>query len=150
MGRPMKFAWLAVARSAKAALILQILCAASTVRAQELPSGPISLANGAVVIGTDIAATVTPQDDTDGAWFNYTDYEHNALRLFRAAISADVRLNDHVSFLTELRSENGDALKPYALYVRMRPWRSRPIDIQAGRIPPTFGAFPRREYGAGN
>ena len=25
-----------------------------------------------------------------------------------------------------------------------------PIDIQAGRIPPTFGAFARREYGAGN
>ena len=59
-------------------------------------------------------------------------------------------MNDHVSFLTELRSENGDALKPYALYVRLRPWRSRPIDIQAGRIPPIFGAFPRREYGAGN
>ena len=41
-------------------------------------------------------------------------------------------------------------VKPYALYVRVRPWRDRPIDIQAGRIPPTFGAFARRDYGAGN
>ncbi len=41
-------------------------------------------------------------------------------------------------------------LHPYALYVRVRPWRDRPIDIQAGRIPPTFGAFARRDYGAGN
>ena len=131
-------------------IALVLLCAAPAARAQELPSGPVSLAHGRIVIGTDVSMSWTPQDDTDGAWFNYTDYEHNALRLFRAAISADVRLNDHVSFLTELRSENGDALKPYALYVRMRPWRSRPIDIQAGRIPPTFGAFPRREYGAGN
>ncbi len=86
----------------------------------------------------------------DGAWFNYTDYEHNALRLFRIGVTADVRLTDRVSILTEIRSENGDAVKPYALYVRVRPWRDRPIDIQAGRIPPTFGAFARRDYGAGN
>ena len=93
---------------------------------------------------------MTPQDDTDGAWFNYTDYEHNALRLFRVGVTADVRLTDRVSVLTEIRSENGDSIKPYALYVRVRPWRDRPIDIQAGRIPPTFGAFARRDYGAGN
>jgi hypothetical protein len=131
-------------------IALLLLCAVPAARAQELPSGPVSLAHGRIVIGTDLSMSWTPQDDTDGAWFNYTDYEHNALRLFRAAMTADVRLNDHVSFLTEIRSENGDALKPYALYVRLRPWRSRPIDIQAGRIPPIFGAFPRREYGAGN
>ena len=110
----------------------------------------MSLANGMVVIGTDVSISLTPQDDTDGAWFNYTDYEHNALRLFRVGVTADVRLTDRVSVLTEIRSENGDAVKPYALYVRVRPWRDRPIDIQAGRIPPTFGAFARREYGAGN
>ena len=101
-------------------------------------------------IGTDISLAFTPQDDTDGAWFNYTDYEHNALRLFRVGVDADMRLTDRVSVLTEIRSENGDAIKPYALYVRVRPWRDRPIDIQAGRIPPTFGAFARRDYGAGN
>ena len=103
-----------------------------------------------VVIGTDLSISLTPQDDTDGAWFNYTDYEHNALRLFRVAVNADVRLTDRVSVLTEIRSENGDNVKPYALYVRVRPWRDRPIDIQGGRIPPTFGAFARRDYGAGN
>ncbi len=103
-----------------------------------------------VVIGTDVSVALTPQDDTDGAWFNYTDYEHNALRLFRVGVTADVRLSDRVSVLTEIRSENGDALEPYALYLRVRPWRDRPIDIQGGRIPPTFGAFARRDYGAGN
>ena len=50
----------------------------------------------------------TPQDDTDGAWFNYTDYEHNALRLFRLAVNADVRVTDQISVLAEIRSENGD------------------------------------------
>ena len=43
-----------------------------------------------------------------------------------------------------------NSVTPYALYVRVHPWRDRPIDIQAGRIPPTFGAFARRDYGAGN
>src|SRR5688572_17114409 len=136
----MKLAW----------LVLLVVCIAPSARAQELPTGPLSFANGAVVIGTDISISLTPQDDTDGAWFNYTDYEHNALRLFRVGVNADVRLTDRVSVLTEIRSENGDNVKPYALYVRVRPWRDRPIDIQGGRIPPTFGAFARRDYGAGN
>src|SRR5687767_3365347 len=133
-----------------AALTVLAVCVAASAPAQELPTGPLSFANGAVVIGTDISISLTPQDDTDGAWFNYTDCEHNALRLFRVGVTADVRVTDRISILTEIRSENGDAVKPYALYARVRPWRSRPIDIQAGRIPPTFGAFARREYGAGN
>jgi hypothetical protein len=55
-----------------------------------------------------------------------------------------------VSVLTEIRSENGERPEPYALYLRLRPWRDRAHDIQAGRIPPTFGSFARRDYGAGN
>ena len=137
------------ARRAKTAVFL-VLCAIAPARAQELPSGPVSLAGGMVVIGADVSVAMTPQDDSDGAWFNYTDYEHNALRLFRLGVNADVRITDRLSILTEVRSENGDELKPYALYARVRPWRDRPIDIQAGRIPPIFGAFARREYGAGN
>ena len=134
----------------KSAWLVVVLCTASGASAQELPSGPVSLAGGRVVLGTDVSIAVTPQDDTDGAWFNYTDYEHNALRLFRVGVSADIRVTDRVSVLTEIRSENGDEIEPYALYVRVRPFRDRPIDIQGGRIPPTFGAFARRDYGAGN
>ena len=134
----------------RVALLLLCLGAARAAGAQDTLSGPLSIAGGRVVVGTDVSIAFTPQDDTDGAWFNYTDYEHNALRLFRLAVNADVRVTDQISVLTEIRSENGDGVKPYALYVRVRPWRNRPIDIQAGRIPPTFGAFARREYGAGN
>jgi hypothetical protein len=124
--------------------------AATSSAAQDLPSRPISFANGRVAIGAEVSFSVTPQEDEDGAWFNYTDYEHSALRLFRAGLTAEVRMMDSLSILTEIRSENGESVKPYALFVRFRPWRTRPFDIQAGRIPPTFGAFARRDYGSGN
>jgi hypothetical protein len=123
---------------------------AAPIQAQDLPYGPITLGSGRVTLGTEISISTTPQDDTDGAWFNYTDYEHNALRLMRLGVTADVRVTRRVSLLTEIRTENGGSIEPYALYVRVRPWRDRPLDIQAGRIPPTFGAFSRRNYAAGN
>jgi hypothetical protein len=130
-------------------LLMVVAWAPASAGAQDLPSAPVSLAGGRITLGTDMSISATPQDD-DEAWFNYTDYEHNALRLFRLGVTADVRITDRVSFLTEIRSENGDAVTPYALYVRVRPWRNRGIYIQAGRIPPTFGAFSRRDYGSGN
>ena len=121
-----------------------------SVYAQDLPSSPVSLAGGRIVLGGDLSFSTTPQDDADGAWFNYTDYAHNTLRLSRVGVTADLRLTDRLSFLAEIRSENGDAVRPYALFARVHPWKGRAIDIQAGLIPPTFGAFSRRIYGDGN
>jgi hypothetical protein len=36
------------------------------------------------------------------------------------------------------------------LFARFRPWRDTALDIQAGLIPPVFGAFSRRAYGTDN
>ena len=130
--------------------LLALLCGAASADAQDLPSRPLSLAGGRVTLGADLTVSATAQDDGEGAWFNYTDYEHNALELVRLGVTAEVRVSDRLSVLTDVRSENGDAVKAYALYVRIRPWRDRPLDIQAGRIPHTFGAFSRRDYGAAN
>ena len=58
----------------------------------------------------------------------------------------EVKAGDRVSVLAEIRSENGGLPDPYALYVRVRPWLTHGFDIQAGRVPPTFGAFARRHY----
>ena len=52
--------------------------------------------------------------------------------------------------LTEFRSEDVERVRTYALYVRVRPWKKVPFDIQAGRIPPVFGVFGRHSYGADN
>ena len=46
-------------------------------RAQSLPSEPIVIGDGRLTIGGDAAVTSAPQDP---GFFNYTDYEHSALR----------------------------------------------------------------------
>jgi len=115
--------------------------------AQALPSEPVALAGGKVTLGGDISASIAP-DDT--GFFNYTDYEHSALRLFRADLTASITLNRHFAVLGEIRDENIDTLHAYALYLRIRPWVDHAVDIQAGRVPPTFGAFARRVYAADN
>lgn len=115
--------------------------------AQTLPDGPIVLADGRVTFGGDVSLTVGPEDP---GFFNYTDYEHSALRMLRVDFSGLVKAGEHVSFLGEIRTENVDTVEPYALYVRIRPWTGRNFDIQAGRLPPTFGAFGRRTYAPDN
>jgi hypothetical protein len=100
-----------------------------------------------VTLGGDLSITVGPHDP---GFFNYTDYERSNLRLFRGDLTAAVKVGERVTVLGALRSENGASIRPQALYVRVRPWTARAIDIQAGRIPPTFGAFARRVYATDN
>ena len=65
-------------------------------------------------------------------------------------VSAEIRANDHVQVLGEVRLDQGRVLEAYGLFVRVRPWPARRFDIQAGRIPPTFGAMSRTAYGSSN
>jgi hypothetical protein len=116
-------------------------------RAQTVPSEPIVLAGGRLTLGGDVAASFAPRDP---GYFNYTDYEHSALRLLRIDVTAALKAGDHFSILGDVRSENVGRLRPYALYVRIRPWTDRAFDIQVGRVPPTFGAFARRTYASDN
>lgn len=116
--------------------------------AQTLPSSPLVVGDGQFVIGGDVAMTLGERDEI--GWFNYTDYERNALRLFRVGLAGEWRPATKLAVLAELRSENLDDLRLSAAYVRFRPWERWPVDVQAGRIPPTFGAFGRRVYGSGN
>lgn len=114
---------------------------------QALPTEPVSLADGRVVLGAEVTATVAA---TDPGFFNYTDYEYSALRNLRMGLSARVRASRWLQVLGELRLDHGDQFQPFALYLRIRPWPERRFAIQAGRIPPTFGALGRGAYGTGN
>jgi len=141
-----------------------VLCARAAA-AQVLQGQPIVLGNGAVTLSGDFSAS-TGLDDP--GFYNYTDYQStdaaqelesadSSLRRVRAALSGRVKAGDHFSFLGELRIQSAGSSQIWdsrpeasALYVRIRPWVDRALDIQVGRIPPTFGAFGRRPYTSDN
>jgi hypothetical protein len=142
----------------RAALIAAIaLGGAASAVAQGLPSEPVSFAGGRVTISGDATVSLAPEDT---GFFNYTDYDHSALRLFRVDLMTSVALNPHFTVLSELRDEvglfaqssdeNPNTFRAYALYLRIRPWIDRAVDVQVGRVPPTFGAFARRVYANDN
>jgi hypothetical protein len=126
--------------------------------AQVLPSEPLIFGNGWLTVGGDLSATAScasvkgasARCTPDTGYFNYTDYEQSVLRMLIVSVSAAVRAGNRVSVLSEVRSENGRLPEPYALYVRVTPFPSRGFAIQAGRVPPTFGAFARRRYATDN
>jgi hypothetical protein len=115
--------------------------------AQLLPTEPISVGDGRVVVGAEMTATYAGEDL---GFFNYTDYEYSAVRNVRLGVGAQVRANRWLQVLGELRVEHGDHFQPYAIYARIKPWANRRFDIQAGRLPPAFGAFGRSSYGTAN
>src|SRR5688572_31500523 len=130
-------------------LAFALLVGATAIRAsaQSLPEKPISIAVGHLILSAEITATIAP---VDPGFFNYTSYEFSAFRNLRMGVSAEVRANEHVQLLTEVRFDQGRVLEAYGLFVRVRPWPARRFDIQVGRIPPTFGAMSRTAYGSSN
>jgi hypothetical protein len=132
--------------------LLLVLALPGIAVAQSWTDETPSLAGGRVTLGGEVTVTASPEDD---GRFNYTDYERNALQLIRVGLTAAVRPVEQIALVTELRAEGDTSggpwtATPYALYVRVRPWRDRSFDIQAGRIPPVFGVAGRRAYANDN
>ncbi len=75
--------------------------------AQGLPTEPVSLGDGRMVIGAEVSATMASEDP---GFFNYTDYEYSALRNFRLGVTAQVRASRRLQFLGEVRVDHGDRL----------------------------------------
>jgi hypothetical protein len=128
-----------VRRRVAAACAALGVCLVGVARAGE----PVTLLGGRVTLGGEVSGTIAPEYE---GWFNYSDYGTSTLRLFRLDLAAEARLLPFASVLLDLRSDNLEAPRVYALYLRLRPWAGREIDLQAGLVPPVFGAFPRRRY----
>ena len=134
-------------RAFRAAACLAALLIATRAAAQTIPSEPLTFGDGRVVVSGDAAVAFAPKDD---GFFNYSNYEQTTLRQIRFGMTASIRVSDRISVLGELRSENFEYVTPFALYARIRPLANRRLDVQIGRIPPTFGSFSRRSYGHDN
>jgi hypothetical protein len=148
-------------RSAVALLAAAALLAGASlpVEAAELPSEPIVAAGGRLTVSGDVSATVSCAHSNepnaagctgDTGFFNYTDYDYSALRLFRVDLTASVKATSRLAMLAEVRTDNGSSPSPYGIYARIKPWAKHDFDIEVGRVPPTFGAFARRSYASDN
>ena len=79
---------------------------ASAARSQVLPEQPISLAGGHFVFGAEVTGTFAPGDP---GYFNYTSYEFSALRNLRMGVLAEIRANEHIQVLGEVRARHNTA-----------------------------------------
>jgi hypothetical protein len=125
--------------AARSVLVVLCLLGAAPARAGE----PLTFFGGRLRLGGEVSGTLAPEDQ---GYFNYSSYGVNNLRLFRVDVTAEARLASFASILADVRSDNLDSPRMYALYLRVRPWSGRAFDIQAGLVPPVFGSFPRRRY----
>jgi hypothetical protein len=130
-------------------VVALLLCCSRIVGAQDWQPPVLTTLDGRLSFGGELTATVGGEDD---AYFTYADYEHSTVSLLRLGLVSTWRPTDWLSFLVELRAE-GDSRdgqwvgSPYAAYVRLKPWRARPVELRVGRVPTAFGAFPRQLYG---
>jgi hypothetical protein len=122
--------------------LLVLLASGVAARAQS-----VSLFDGRVRFAGEASGTIAPHDE---GFFNYSDYGTSTLRLFRLDLAAEARLARFASLLADVRCDNLGAPRFYALYLRVSPWPGRPLDLQAGLVPPVFGAFARRRYASEN
>ena len=118
------------------------LCALAQARAAASP--PLSFAGGRLRFAGQLTGNYGSDDE---GYFNYGDYETSRLRLFRVDLGAELRFAEQASLLADVRSDNLGSPRVYALYLRLRPWAAHVLDLQAGLVPPVFGALPRRSYG---
>src|SRR5690606_37894025 len=73
-------------RQAGALLLLAMLGSYADALAQVLPTEPISIGDGRIVLGAEATATIAPEDE---GFFNYTDYDYNTLRNVRLGLAAE-------------------------------------------------------------
>ncbi len=125
----------------RAAALALVLLTPAAEAAEPRPSPP------RLALGGEASFSYAPADT---GYFNDTAYGHNLTRLARLDLLASFRLASGLEVVGDLRSENANAPRLYALYLRYRPFAAHELDLQAGRIPPVFGAFPRRRYAQDN
>ncbi len=130
-----------------------VLGLSTGVLAQSLPSTPLTLLDGRLVVGGSVSASVAPSDDR--AYYNLTTYDASLLRMVQVNLDASLRLGDRGEVVASINGQTSvDAWNwrgyPSAVYVSVRPLAGRALAVRGGILRPAFGAFLERAYGNGN
>ncbi|MGE0361010.1 MAG: hypothetical protein AB7H93_13720 [Vicinamibacterales bacterium] len=126
-------------------VILLLLASVVPVAAQS-PDAP-DAAEPRVAVSGEVTATIGSHDP---GFFNYASYDYSPLRNVRVVLNSSLRVTRHLEVLAQLRTDGLSHAQLPALYLRVRPWAARDVDLQVGRVPPTFGLFGAAGYGADN
>ena len=126
-------------------VILLLLASVVRAGAQTADAPPGDVAR--VAVAGEVTATYGSEDP---GFFNYATYDYSPLRNVRVVIDSSVRVIRHLEVLGQLRTDGLTHAQVSALYVRVRPWTNRDVDLQVGRVPPTFGLLEATGYGAAN
>lgn len=131
------------AKLVRALCALLWLAAAADAAAQP-PADASPVATDRIAVGGEISATY---GSLDPGFFNYATYAYDPLRNVRVVFDAAVRPMRQVELLAQLRTDGMSQARMAALYLRVRPWAARAVDLQVGRVPTVFGLFGRNGYG---
>lgn len=123
--------------------LLLVVVAADEVGAQAPPDARPTGADR-IAVGGELTATY---GSLDPGFFNYATYAYDPLRNVRVVFDASLRPVRYVELLAQVRTDGLSQARMSALYVRIRPWSNRSVDLQVGRVPTAFGVFGRNGYG---
>jgi hypothetical protein len=98
-----------------------------------------------IAVAGELTATY---GSADPGFFNYATYAYDPLRNVRLVVDASLRPGRRLELLAQLRTDGLSQARMSALYLRVRPWPARGLDVQVGRVPTAFGLFGRSGYGA--
>jgi len=128
----------------RALCALLLLACTTTATAQPTEGAPPADTRHVTAAG-ELTATY---GSTDPGFFNYATYAYDPLRNVRLVLDASVRPAGRLELLAQVRTDGASQVRMAALYVRVRPWARRTIDLQVGRVPTAFGLFGRNGYGS--
>jgi hypothetical protein len=127
------------------AILLLLIGSVVPAAAQTPDSAPAGAPR--VAVGGEVTATIGSHDP---GFFNYASYDYSPLRNVRVVLNSSLRMTRRLELLGQVRTDGLSHAQVSALYLRVRPWTTRQIDLQVGRVPPTFGLFGAAGYGSDN
>lgn len=126
-------------------VLLIVVVTVAPVAAQTAAEAPVAPGRSWVTLGGELTAVYGSDDP---GFFNYATYAYDPLRNVRLVFDVSMRPAQRLEILSQVRTDGLSQARVTALYVRVRPWLGRDVNLQIGRVPTAFGLFGRNGYGS--